>query len=218
MEYENIRKEMIKTALQLKEYQLISLCGGNVSVRLPDGNILITPSGMDYESMEPEDICLLSPEGEKIDSPRKPSSDTPALLYIFKHMPSVNAIIHTHQPYATAVGLVEDYFEPCLVTQIDALRGGVNVAPFTISSDENMGVLTVEYAGSSLAVILKNHGVMAYGPDLMTALYSCVYLEEAAKTYMTARAVRNVPALPKEMVEKETRGDVNEWLNYIQSK
>lgn len=218
MEYEEIRKQMIDTALKLKEYQLISLCGGNVSVRLPDGNILVTPSGMDYESMEPGDICLLSIDGEKIDSPRKPSSDTPALLYMFRNMPDVNAIIHTHQPYATAIGLAENYFKPCLVTQIDALRGGVNIAPFTISSDENMGRLAVEYAGTALAVILKNHGVLGYGPDLLTALYSVVYLEEAAKTYVAARAIREVPALPEEMVQKETRGDVSNWLNYIQSK
>ncbi len=217
MLYKELRQEMIDAALKLKEYQLISLCGGNVSVRLPDKTILMTPSGMEYDDMEPEDICHLSSDGSLLEGKWRPSSDKDAILYVFDNMPEVNAVIHTHQPYATAVGLVTDYFPPCIVTQIDALKGGVHVAPFTVSSDKGMGVLTVEYARGSLAVILKNHGVMALGPSLKICLYSAVYLEEAAKTYMAARAVGQVDELPKEMVKKEAR-DLATWVRYHQEK
>ena len=128
-----LREQMIHAAKELKYYRLISLCGGNVSVRLDDGNFLITPSGMEYDNMQPEDICKVDRTGKVIEGKWRASSDTAAIIYIFENMPEVNAVIHTHQPYATAISLVEDEFPPCCVTQVDALRGKVNVAPFTIS-------------------------------------------------------------------------------------
>ena len=75
---------------------------------MPTGEILVTPSGMIYEDMVPEDVLVMDIEGNIIEGERKPSVDTVALLYILKHMPEVNAVIHTHQPYATGVGLVTE--------------------------------------------------------------------------------------------------------------
>lgn len=215
MEYEDIRRDMIHAALELKYYRLISLCGGNVSVRLPDGTFLVTPSGMEYDNMKPEDICTVDKDGNLIDGKWRPSSDTSAIIHIFNEMPEVNAVIHTHQPYATAISLIQDEFPPCCVTQVDALRGKVNVAPFNISSDKGMGVLTVEYMEGSFAVILKNHGVMAVGSDLKKCLYSAVYLEEAAKTYMIARAAGNVVPMSAADTKAEAK-DISRWMNYHQ--
>lgn len=218
MRYEAERRSVIEAAKQMEHYRLISLCGGNVSVRMPDGNILVTPSGMGYDSMQPEDICVLDANGEPIECRYRPSSDTAALVYVFQRKPEIHALIHTHQPYATAVGFVTDYFPPCLVTQIDALRGGVYVAPFTVSSDIGMGILTVEYARDSLAVILKGHGVMAMGPDLECCLTAAVYLEESAQTYLAALSAHAViEALPNEVVAAEA-GDMDGWIAYLQGK
>ena len=211
-----LREQMIHAALELKYYRLISLCGGNVSVRLDDGNFLITPSGMDYDNMKPEDICKVNKEGTVIGGKWRASSDTAAIIYIFENMPEVNAVIHTHQPYATAISLVEDEFPPCCVTQVDALRGKVNVAPFTISGDKGMGPLTCEYMEGSFAVILKNHGVMAVGVDLKKCLYAAVYLDEAAKTYCIARAMSN-PVVPMSAEETKAEAkDISRWMNYHQ--
>ena len=204
MKYEKERREMIRAALTMLQYQLISLSGGNVSMRMPCGNFLITPSAMSYETMQPEDIVLVDENGKTLDGNRRPSSDMLALLYNFRHKPEVNAVIHTHQPYATAVGLVEDEMPGCLVTVLDACRTAVPVAPFTISSDEGMGKLTVDHCGDALAVILRNHGVIAFGKDLEEALHSAVYLEEAAKTYLAARAVGPVHLLSTEEIAAES--------------
>lgn len=210
--YENEKEKVLESALQLRKNQLISLTGGNVSMRMPGNSFLITPSGMEYTQMIAKDIVLVDEKGNVVEGNRKPSSDTPALLYIFQHMPHVNVIIHTHQPYATAVGLVEDKIPACLVTLIDAVHDAVQVAPYTPSSDINMGVLTVKYAGKALAVILKHHGVIAYGKDLEEALYSAVYLEESAKTYLFARLLGKVPMLSKKDINAELIG----WKNYGQ--
>ena len=210
--YENEKKSVLNAALEIKRNHLIALCGGNVSMRLPDGTFLVTPSGMLYEEMTPEDIVHIDRSGAALEGKRRPSSDTPALLYIFEKMPWVNGIIHTHQPWATAAGLITDLLPACLVTQIDANRSDVHVAPFTPSGEQQMGVLTVNYAYDAWAVILKHHGVMAYGPSLKDALFSAVYLEEAAQTYMIARSVGEIPPLDPALVKAEA----DSWNDYGQ--
>ena len=186
--YENIKQEIINAGLKLDKYGLIALSGGNVSVRLENGDILITPSGMEYETMSVEDIVVMNAEGRVIEGRRKPSSDTPAILYIFSHRKDVNAVIHTHQPYATAIGLVEDCFHINLTTLANCTGGDVRVSPYSSPGSVYMGIDTVEHIGDSLAIILANHGVITIGSTLKQALYAAVYTEEAAKCYLAAKA------------------------------
>jgi len=183
------------------KYRLVALSGGNVTMRMPDGNYLITPSGMVYEEMAPDDVLLVNDNGEVVEGHRRPSVDTAAILDVFHAMPSVNAVIHTHQPYATAVGLIDDELPACLTTLVDATRGAVRVAPYLPTADRDMGRLTVEYAGDSLAVILKHHGVMTFGKDIPEALMAAVYLEEAAKSYMLARPFRTFSSFDRSEIE-----------------
>ena len=207
--YEAIKKEMIETALEMKRNNLISLAGGNVSVRMPNGDIIITPSGMSYEIMEPDDMIVFDKDKNVIEGTRKQSVDTPALFHIFDNMPGVNAILHTHQPYATAVGLISDELPACLTTQANATKGAVTVAPYSPPGNLSMGVLTVDYIGDKLAVILKHHGVISVGKDLKEALCAAVYLEEASITYLAAAAVKS-PAL---LTEEQNAECVAVWEN-----
>lgn len=184
---QKLKKGVIETALKLKEYRLISLSGGNVSLRLEDGNILVTPSGMDYESMVESDILLMDPKGNIIEGKRKPSVDTVALLYIYEHLPQVNSIIHTHQVYATAVGLIEDVLPAAVTTLANVTLGEVNVTQYSSAASVDMGIQTVQHLNDKRAVILKNHGVITVGETLKQALYAAVYLEDAAKTYLVAK-------------------------------
>lgn len=215
MRFKAERNEIIKAGMNLDRYGLIALSGGNVSMRLPSGEILVTPSGMIYEDMVPEDILLVDIEGHILEGTRRASVDTEALLYIFKHRPDVNAVIHTHQPYATAVGLVADELPCCLTTIANATRGPVKVCPFSSPASIDMGIQTVEYAGDQLAVILRNHGVVALGDSLKAALYACVYLEEGAKTYIAARSMSaDIALLTPEQVQQA----VDVFKNYGQGK
>ncbi len=186
--FENEKKRMIDVGKKLDQYGLIALSGGNISCRMDSGEILITPSGMIYEEMVPADILVMDIEGEIHEGQRRASVDTIALLYIFKQRPDIKAVIHTHQPYATALGLVEDEIVCNLTTLANATRGTVNVAPYSSAASLDMGIKTVEYLDNKLAVVLKHHGVVAVGDSLKQALYACVYLEEAAKTIVLAKA------------------------------
>ncbi len=211
--FDKEKQEILEAALERKRNRLGSLSGGNVSVRVGPDRYLVTPSGMVYEKMTYEDVCLIDGRCNLVEGRRKPSSDSSALVYMFEHMPEANAIIHTHQPWATAAGFAVDEIPDFLVTIMDACRNPVKVAPFTPSSAVGMGELAVQYAGDSLAVILKHHGVLTWGESLEEALYAAVYLEESAQTFVLARAMgANIPKLDPELVEREKKG----WEHYGQ--
>lgn len=211
--FEKEKKQVLDAALEIRRCSLVSLSGGNISMRVGEDRYLVTPSGMIYEQMVPEDVCLIDGTCRVVEGNRKPSSDSSALVYLFEHMPKVQAVIHTHQPWATAAGFAADEIPDFLVTIMDACRNPVRVVPFTPSSAVGMGKLAVEYAGDSLAVILKHHGVITWGGDLQEALYAAVYLEEAAKTYVLAKAMGvQIPALPPELIAQEKAG----WETYGQ--
>ena len=201
--YEKEKQEIINTGIMLDRYGLIALSGGNVSMKIAEDRVLVTPSGMFYSTLEPADILLVDMNGNIKEGTRKASVDTEALLYIYNHIPKVNAIIHTHQPYATALGLVMNRIPCQLTTLANATRGAVAVAPYTSAASVDMGKAAVEYLEDKLAVILKNHGVIEVGNSLRQALYSCVYLEEAAKTQAVASCIdKNVQEMTQEQVAR----------------
>lgn len=210
--FDDLKRDVLDACLKLKEYKLISLTGGNVSIKVDDDTYLVTPSGMLYEDMTLDDICVVDHSGKVKEGKRKPSSDTAALIYIYDHMKDVRATIHTHQPYATAIGMNNDSLPACMVTLIDANHSRINVAPWTKSQDVGMGKLAVEYAKDANTVIMKQHGVITFGKDLKEALYAAVYLEEAAKTYCMARIMGSVPELTEEEIQDEKKG----WESYGQ--
>lgn len=210
--YEKEKSAIKDACMIMKEYRLISLTGGNISIKVDDDTYIVTPSGMLYEKMDLSDLCVIDHEGKLKEGSRKPTSDAAALIYIYDHMPEVRATIHTHQPYATAIGMNNDSLPACMVTLIDANHARIHVAPWAKSQDVGMGKLAVEYAGDANTVIMKHHGVISFGADLDEALYAAVYLEEAAKTYCMARIMGSVPELTDEQIADEAEG----WKVYGQ--
>lgn len=204
MLYEKERQELINCAREMERLGLVVLSGGNASRRMGRDTFLVTPSAMAYDAMRTEDIVLVDREGRTIEGIRRPTSDLQAILYLFEQMPEVNAVLHTHQPHAVAVSLVADELPVISTTMVDELHAAVSVAPFTISSDIGMGVSAVEHAGKALAVILKQHGIMSFGKSMEQALSAAVYLEEACRVYLLARAVKqDLPVLTQEQIEAE---------------
>lgn len=210
--YRQDKKEIIKAALEIKNYGLVALSGGNVSVRKENGDIIVTPSGTDYETMTEDDLVIIDKKGEKRQGRLRESVDTVALLHIFDNMPEVNAIIHTHQPYATAVGLIGDKFPAAVTTLANVTLGEVNVAPYSSPASLDMGIQTVKYINDKRAVILKHHGVVTVGKDLKEALYAAIYMEEAAKAYLAAKSAGE----PVIMTEEQTRIAVEIHKSYGQ--
>jgi L-ribulose-5-phosphate 4-epimerase len=196
--FEKEKRAVINTAITIKEYGLIALAGGNVSMRMDCGDILVTPSGTYYETMRDEDVLVMDIDGNIKEGTLKPSVDTVALLYIYRNMPEVNAIIHTHQIYATAVGLIADKLPAVTTTLSNVTLGEVNVAPYSSPASLNMGIETVQHINGKRAVILKHHGVVTVGANLKEALYAAIYMEDSAKVYLVAKAAGEPAVLTKE--------------------
>lgn len=204
--YENYKQEVINAGIKLDKYGLIALSGGNITWRMNENHLLITPSGMIYEDMDIDDVLVIDNEGNVIEGNRKMSVDSRALLYILNNRKDLGCVIHTHQPYATGVGLVCDELPCNLTTLANAAHGAVKVVPYVSAACEQMGIDAINYLGDQLAVILKHHGVIGVGKDLNQALRSVVYLEEAAKTYSIAYAMdKNVPVLSDDQVNRAVR-------------
>lgn len=215
--YESDKIQIIEVAKEIKRVGLIQLSGGNVSLRKENGDIIVTPSGMPYETMTTDQILVLNKEGEIIEGTLRPSVDTVAIRYIFDHCPGVNAVIHTHQPYATAVGLIGDELPACCTTLCNVCLGAVTVADYANAASEDMGIQTVENLNGKRAVILKYHGVISVGPTLKDAEYAAIYLEDAAKLYLAAKSAANGGAIAI-MTDEQAEESVNTHKTYGQKK
>lgn len=211
--YTNKKRELIDGAIKLIKYGIIKMSAGNLSVRCGDNSelIIVTPSGMDYEEVKEKDLILLNMDKEIIEGSGKPSYDMDALIYIYKNMPEVNAIIHTHQVFATSVGLISNKLPGITTTLANAVGGEVTVAPFSSAADIEMGKKTVDFINNKKAIILKNHGVITIGKSIKEALYAAVYLEEAARIFCITKAIGD----PDILSDDEIKQAVKIFENYI---
>ena len=175
---------------------LVVWTGGNISARVPGTDrFVIKPSGVDYDDLTPENMVLCEADGSvvpgSIGSDRSPSSDTAAHAYVYRHMPAVGGVVHTHSPYATAWAARHEPI-PCVITGMaDEFGGEIPVGPFSIIGDESIGRVIVDtLAGHrSRAVLLANHGVFTIGADAREAVKAAVMCEDAARTVHLARAL-----------------------------
>lgn len=181
---EQQRLQVAETALALLRTGLVVNTSGNVSIRVDD-KIVITPSGRSYDELEAEDILVLDLDGAPLDGDLLPSSETPLHLSIYDSDAGINAIVHTHSIYATAVStLVEEL--PAIHYQIADLGGPVPVAPYqTFGTPELAASVTAAIHGRS-AALMQNHGAVTVAETVEQALARSVTLEWLARLYIIA--------------------------------
>ena len=200
---ENLRCEVLEAALNLLKYNLVTLTGGNVSGRdIKTGYIAITPSGMDYAKLTPEDVVIVDIDGNKIEGKWKQSVDTPDHLYIYKHKPEINSIIHTHSTYASCFAVLNQEILCASTTLANEVGGSVPVARYAPVASGEIGPSVVEVIGDKRACLLAHHGVIAVGPSIRHALVAAVMLEDAAKVYHLAKTIGQPVILPESEVQK----------------
>ncbi|SJN44758.1 L-ribulose-5-phosphate 4-epimerase [Luteococcus japonicus] len=179
---------------ELPRNQLVVWTAGNVSERVPGAELfVIKPSGVSYDELSPEAMVVCTLDGNKIDdgTPAKlqPSSDTAAHAYVYREMPEVGGVVHTHSTYATAWAARGEEI-PCVLTMMgDEFGGPIPVGPFAIIGDDSIGRGIVEtLKGSrSRAVLMQNHGPFTIGKDARDAVKAAVMCEEVARTVHIAR-------------------------------
>jgi L-ribulose-5-phosphate 4-epimerase len=180
---EQLKAQLHKLHLELPKNGLVTWTGGNVSARDPaTGLVAIKPSGVMYEDLRPEDHVVLDLEGDIKEGELKPSSDTASHLYIYRHMPHVNGIVHTHSPYATAFAALGRPIPVYLTAIADEFGGPIPCGGFALIGGEEIGQQVVAHIGSSPAVLLKNHGVFTVGKSAKAAVKAAVMVEDVART------------------------------------
>jgi L-ribulose-5-phosphate 4-epimerase len=186
----SIRAEVAALHAELPRNGLVVWTAGNVSARVPGADLLvIKPSGVSYDELTPDHMVVTDLTGALVDGDLSPSSDTAAHAYVYKHMPHVNGVVHTHSTYATAWSARGEPV-PCVLTAMaDEFGGEIPVGPFALIGDDSIGRGIVEtLAGHrSTAVLMRNHGVFTIGTSAQAAVKSAVMCEDVARTVHIAR-------------------------------
>ncbi len=190
-----IRAEVAALHAELPRNNLIVWTAGNVSARVPDADLLvIKPSGVSYDELSADTMVVTDFDGQIVQGDFTPSSDTAAHAYVYKHMPDINGVVHTHSTYATAWCARAEPI-PCVLTMIaDEFGGEIPVGPFALIGDDSIGRGIVEtLRGSrSKAVLMRNHGVFTIGRTAKEAVKVAVMCEDVARTVHIARQLGEV--------------------------
>jgi L-ribulose-5-phosphate 4-epimerase len=200
-----LRAEVCALHAELTRYRLVVWTAGNVSARVPGRELMvIKPSGVSYDDLTPESMVVCDLEGRVVDGDHKPSSDTEAQAYVYRHLPHVGGVVHTHSTYATAWAARGEAI-PCVLTMMgDEFGGEVPVGPFALIGDDSIGRGIVEALSTSRspAVLMANHGVFTVGKDARAAVKAAVMCEDVARTVHIARQLGEPLAIAPEDVDR----------------
>jgi L-ribulose-5-phosphate 4-epimerase len=187
---DGLRAHVAALHTELTRYGLVAWTAGNVSARVPGQNLMvIKPSGVPYDEITPESMIVCDLDGRVVDGRLAPSSDTAAHAYVYRSMPEVGGVVHTHSPYATAWAARGEAI-PCVLTAMaDEFGGEIPAGPFALIGGDDIGkgiVATLAHHRSP-AVLMRNHGVFTIGKDARAAVKAAVMCEDVARTVHLAR-------------------------------
>jgi L-ribulose-5-phosphate 4-epimerase len=188
---------------QLFDAGLVVWSGGNISQRV-EGGFLIKPSGLMYPQLTKESMVYCDLDGNVLDGEFAPSSDTAAHAYVYKNMPEVGGVVHTHSNYACAFAAVNEPI-PCILTAIaDEFGGDIPVGPFAEIGDDSIGrgIVSTLSGHRSKAVLMAQHGVFTIGKDAKSALKAAVMCEDVAKSAHLAKGLGSPKRLPQDAIDR----------------
>lgn len=189
---------------ELTRNELVVWTAGNVSARVPGTNLMvIKPSGVAYDELSADAMVVTDLDGNLVDGQRSSSTDTATHAYVYRHLPRVGGIVHTHSRFATAWAAVGQPI-PCVLTMIaDEFGGPIPVGPFALIGDDSIGRGIVDtLAGHrSRAVLMRGHGPFTIGRDARDAVKAAVVLEDVARTVYLARMLGDLKPIAGQYVD-----------------
>lgn len=196
----------------LPTHGLVTMTSGNVSGRDPEsGLVIIKPSGVDFDELTPDDMSVVDLNGNVVEGRFKPSVDTATHLYVYRQMPEVGSVVHTHSNYATAFAAVGKPI-PCYLTAMaDEFGGGIPISDYARVGEEEIGREIVAKIGDCPAILMRNHGIFTVGPTVPDAFKAAVMLEDVAKTVYIAKSMGTPIEIPAEEAERAHRRYVEKY-------
>lgn len=178
---------------------LLTANDGNLSLRLPDGNILITPSGLCKGRMIPEDLLVITPEGQVVaaNPGRKPTSEQPMHLEVYRQRVDVNAVLHAHPPYAVALTVAGFDLRDDFLPEVRMTLGSIPTTDFALPSSPQNAAAIRNLISNHDAIMLRQHGSLTVGRTLEEALINLERLEHSARVQYLAQTLGQITPLPE---------------------
>lgn len=185
-----LREQLVDLHRELLRWGLVVWTAGNVSARVPGEQLLvIKPSGVSYDELTLDSMVVCDFDGKLVEGDLSPSSDTAAHAYVYREMPEVGGVVHTHSTYASAWAARAEPIPCTLTAMADEFGGEIPVGPFALIGNDDIGrgVVATLSGHRSPAVLMRNHGVFAVGRDARAAVKAAVMCEDVARTVHIAR-------------------------------
>ncbi len=199
------REHVSELHAELVRYGLVVWTAGNVSSRIPGHELMvIKPSGVSYDELSPDSMIVCDLDGNVLDGDFAPSSDTAAHAYVYRHMPDVGGVVHTHSTYACAWAARGEPV-PCVLTAMaDEFGGEIPIGPFALIGDDSIGRGIVETLSGhrSAAVLMRSHGVFTIGKDARAAVKAAVMCEDVARSVHIARQLGDPLPIPQSDIDR----------------
>lgn len=190
--------EIVRVGARIAALGMVAGADGNISARLPGDRVLVTPAGVPKGDLSPGELVVVDREGAVVDGDTLPSTELPLHLAIYRTRPDVGAIVHAHPAAATGFAVAgEDFMAPVLPEIILGL-GGVPLVPFALPGSPALAESAAALSAGHDALLLANHGAVAFGATLEQALWRMESLEHAARIILNARLLGRVNQLDQD--------------------
>ena len=208
MSVDEIKQQVLAAAKDMLRKGLTEGTAGNISARLPDGNVVITPSSVDYQAMTLDDLCVIDLDANVLEGTRGPSSEKLLHLSCYKGFDDIKSVIHAHPVYATMFAVAHEPIPACIDEFSIFVGGDVAVTDYAMSGTEDVGKNAVACLQGRGAALLANHGTVAVGPSPAKVLHITALIERSAQIVWGAKTLGPVHELP-EKVNQQFAGIYN---------
>jgi ribulose-5-phosphate 4-epimerase/fuculose-1-phosphate aldolase len=217
-QFDTHKQQIVAACRLLVERGYLTATGGNVSLRVAGQNAFaITPSNYDYSKMTADDVCVLNLDLELLEGAQKPSVESGMHAAVYQTRPDVQAVVHTHQVYASALALIDAPIPALFDEQVRFLGRSVEIIPYAPSGTGFLRRNIVKHLKNHHnAYIIQNHGVLCFGHDLERAVHNMEILEKCSLAYLlalcTEREVSKIPLVVREIAFAKLRQDQKRYV------
>ena len=199
---DEIKEGVLRTAKEMLRIGLVEGTAGNLSGRLPDGNVVMTPSTLDYEAMTLEDLVVVDLDGNVIEGERSPTTEKALHLACLRAHDDIGGVIHSHAMFATMFAVTRKPI-PCVIEEFDVFVGGeVPVADYKMTGSDELGEEVARWVENRGAVLMANHGLLTVGTDTENALKVARLVERTAQIIWGAHLLGDLAPLPDSTRER----------------